>query len=139
MAFRMRHPVFRRRKWFVGRSISGGAGLADIAWFRPDGSEMLEEQWRDGLAKSLGVFLNGDAIPDPGPHGERITDDSFLLLFNAAQGPVVFTLPPEPWAAEWTAVLDTTDPFLDDGVVFHKAGAELRAEPISVVVLRRVS
>jgi isoamylase len=138
MAFRQQHPVFRRRKWFVGRSVYA-TGLADIGWFRPDGSEMTQAQWHDGLAKSLAVFLNGDAIPDPGPHGERIVDDSFLVLFNAAHEEVSFTLPPEAWAAEWTAVLDTSDPLLEGDVLFFKARGEIVLESISVVVLRRLN
>jgi isoamylase len=137
MAFRQNHPIFRRRKWFVGRSIYG-TGLADIGWFRPDGAEMTHEQWSDGLAKSLAVFLNGDAIPDPGPHGERIVDDSFMLLFNAAHEQVTFTLPSEGWAAEWTAVIDTTDPLLDEGTIFMKAEEEVVLEAISVLLLRRL-
>ena len=137
MAFRQNHPIFRRRKWFVGRSIYG-AGLADIGWFRPDGLEMTQEQWSDGLAKSLAVFLNGDAIPDPGPHGERIADDSFMLLFNAAPEEVNFTLPPEEWAAEWTPVIDTTDPLLDENTFFVKAEEDVLLEAISVLVLRRL-
>ena len=138
MAFRQQHPVFRRRKWFVGRSVYTTV-LADIGWFRPDGSEMTQAQWHDGLAKSLAVFLNGDAIPDPGPHGERIVDDSFLVLFNAAHEEVAFTLPPEAWAAEWTAVIDTSDPLLEGDVLFFKARGEIVLESISVVVLRRLN
>ena len=60
-----------------------GETVTDIGWFAPDGTEMSEEDWDSGFAKSVGVFLNGDAIPDPDPRGEQITDDSFLLLFNA--------------------------------------------------------
>ena len=41
----------------------------------------------------LGVFLNGEAILDATPHGERIVDDSFLLLFNAWHEDMTFTLP----------------------------------------------
>jgi hypothetical protein len=44
---------------------------------------MTSEDWNAGFAKSLGVFLNGDALPDPDRRGHRISDDSFLLLFNA--------------------------------------------------------
>jgi glycogen operon protein len=99
---------------------------------------MTQEQWSDGLAKSLAVFLNGDAIPDPGPHGERIVDDSFMLLFNAAHQQVTFTLPPESWAAEWTAVIDTTDPQLDEDTFFLKAEEQVVLEAISVLVLRRL-
>jgi isoamylase len=60
IALRRRHPVFRRRHWFLGRPIYGD--LEDVAWFRPDGLEMSEDDWNAGFAKSLGVFLNGKAI-----------------------------------------------------------------------------
>src|SRR5207302_3018684 len=36
---RSAHPVFRRRRWFLGLPIKA-AGLMDIAWFRPDGDQM---------------------------------------------------------------------------------------------------
>jgi hypothetical protein len=46
---------------------------------------MTDGDWAAGFAKSLAVFLNGDAISEPDPRGERIGDESFLLLFNAAE------------------------------------------------------
>src|SRR6185295_15168329 len=54
IALRRAHPVFRRRKWFHGRALHG-EGVVDIGWFKLDGSEMDEGDWRDGFAKSLGV------------------------------------------------------------------------------------
>ncbi len=58
--------------------------LSDIAWFTPEGKEMAHRDWNSAQASALTVFLNGNAISEPGPRGERITDDSFLLMFNAA-------------------------------------------------------
>ena len=60
---RSEHPVFCRRRWFQGRPIHG-SDVSDIGWFTPGGTEMSDEDWQAGFAKSLGVFLNGDAIPD---------------------------------------------------------------------------
>jgi glycogen operon protein len=60
------HPVFRRRRWFQGRPIHG-QGVPDLGWFKPDAEEMSEEDWQQGFGKSIGVFLNGEAIPSPGP------------------------------------------------------------------------
>jgi glycogen operon protein len=137
MAFRQLHPVFRRRKWFLGRPIYGSS-VSDIAWFTPEGNEMGEQQWNDGLAKSLMIFFNGEAIPDPGPKGERITDDSFLLLFNAAQRKVPFKLPSEEWGVEWTVAIDTTDALLDENQRFVKASEVIEIESISTMVLKRV-
>jgi glycogen operon protein len=77
--FRKQHPVFRRRKWFQGRPIHG-KGISDIAWFNPDGSDMTEEQWDVGYAKSVAVFLDGNQLPSVGPKGERISDDNFLPI-----------------------------------------------------------
>ena len=61
IALRRDHPVFRRRRWFHGRPLHG-KDIVDVAWFRPDGTEMEESDWESGFAKSIAVFLNGDAI-----------------------------------------------------------------------------
>ena len=137
MDLRSTHPVFRRRRWFRGRSILGSGGR-DIAWFDITGNEMSQEDWDAGFAKSLVVFLNGDELPDPGPQGERITDDSFMLMFNAHHDALAFKLPPDDWGVAWTVALDTATPDLDEDTVFHKAGQDVPVESRSVVVLRRV-
>ena len=51
-------------------------------WFRADGRKMTSRDWEHGEAV-LGMFLNGHAILTPGPRGEEVEDDSFVLLFNA--------------------------------------------------------
>jgi glycogen operon protein len=108
---RKNHPVFRRRRFFAGDAAHGGRSeLGDIEWFAPQGTEMDELDWRNGYARSLMVFLNGEAIPEPDRLGRPIVDQHFLLLFNAHSEPVDFTLPPGDYGAEWEVVLDTTDP-----------------------------
>jgi glycogen operon protein len=138
MHFRSRHPTFRRRKWFIGRPIHG-SGVTDIGWFNPDGTEMTEEQWNAGFAKSIGVFLNGEEIPGLGPRGERIADDSFLLLFNGHYDMIEFTLPSGRYGVEWAVDIDTTEPELEEGSRTFKAGQSLAVTAHSVVVLRRES
>ncbi len=71
--FRKQHPVFRRRKWFQGRSIRG-SDVNDLAWFRPDGEQMSDEDWGAGFAKSLGVFLNGDELTSTKPAAASSTN-----------------------------------------------------------------
>src|SRR5215203_4475499 len=95
-ALRTAHPVFRRRRFFSGKPVRrrGTTGLPDIAWLAPDGSEMTEEDWESGFAKSIAVYLNGHGIPDLDVRGQRVTDDSFVLCFNAHYEPIEFTLPP---------------------------------------------
>jgi isoamylase len=139
------HPVFRRRRWFFGRPIRGSE-ISDVGWFAPDGTEMSDEDWHSGFAHALGVFLNGRAIPDPDPRGERVTDDSFLVLFNAGSEDVRFRIPVGDWGERWVTVLDTDD--LDPvGAAWHpglgegepvKAGDDLDVAGHSLVLLRRV-
>src|SRR5579884_371496 len=91
--FRKEHPTFRRRLWFQDRPI-WHAAEREIAWCKPDGHEMEDEDWQAGFAKSLGVYLNGEAIAGLDARGERIVDDSFYLLFNGHHERLDFTLPP---------------------------------------------
>jgi isoamylase len=134
---RRRHPVFRRRRWFQGRALRGST-TSDIGWFTPDGQEMTEEDWNVGFAKTLGVYLNGQAIPDPDPRGERIVNDSFYVLLNAHHEPLTFTLPARDWGRRWALVLATTSATPEEEGPVHEAGRALEVEGRSLMVLRRV-
>jgi len=137
---RREHPVFRRRRFFDGRPVRRGAGapLPDIAWFTPDSREMSEEDWEAGFGKSVAVFLNGEGIPDRNARGERVVDDSFIMIFNAHDGSIDFTLPPPEWGAKWEIVLDTATPQLAEPAP-AAAQSLLTVEARSLCVLRRVS
>jgi isoamylase len=108
-ALRAAHPVFRRRRFFRGVPVRrrGTEGQPDISWFRPDGSEMSDEDWDSGFGKSVAVYLNGLGITDLDARGQRVTDDSFFLCFNAHHEPIEFTLPPEEFGSAWALVVDT--------------------------------
>jgi isoamylase len=139
--FRHRHPVFCRRRWFQGRPIHG-SGVSDIGWFTPGGHEMSEEDWNSAFCKSLGVFLNGRAIPTPNERGEPVLDDSFYAMFNANHQPVGFTLPEAKWGTAWTTILNTFDAVddLNEEKVPETlgAGAEVEVTAWSFVLLRRI-
>jgi isoamylase len=135
--FRSRHPIFHRRGWFQGRPIHG-SGVHDVAWFKPDGEEMSEGDWETGFAKSLGVFLNGEGITAPGPRGERITDDTFYLLFNAHYEAVNFRLPDNKWGQSWSSVLGTANGMVEEEEAFQP-GQEVPVQAHSMLVMRRVT
>jgi glycogen operon protein len=98
-AFALRaHPNLRRRRWLTG--------AGDVAWLRPDGLEMMPADWSTPFARSLGVFLNGEAISGRDPEGRRVVDASLLVLLNAWWEPLEFVLP----EGAWTLALDTADP-----------------------------
>jgi len=134
IAFRREHPVFRRATFLSGTETRG-SGLPDVWWFRPDGRRMTQRDWQQLPGCTLGVFLNGDEIPSPGPHGEEIADDSFLLLFNASTEPVTFTLPTRRFGARWELVLATGEDVPDGSV---GARAEVAVQDRSLTLLRRV-
>ncbi|GHB09892.1 glycogen debranching protein GlgX [Streptomyces termitum] len=133
------HPVFRRRRFFHGRPVEGTHDeLTDIAWFTPEGEEMTARDWQAAHARALTVFLNGNAISEPGPQGEPIADDSFLLMFNASAQELEFAVP-DSHGRCWRTVVDTSEP---EGVPPLEgpeiaAGERVVLAPLSLAVLRR--
>ncbi len=142
VALRKEHPVFRRRRFLSGDASHGGeSDLGEVAWFHPSGEHMTDEDWGHGQAKSLVVFLNGDAIPEPDRRGERVVDDSFLIAFNASHEPMTFAIPDKEYGEGWLVELDTTDDEIGSVTVFDEAtvltpGTEFPVEARSIVVLR---
>jgi glycogen operon protein len=104
------HPVLRRRKFFQGRRIRG-ADVSDIAWLDPSGREMTDETWSSPDVRCLGVRLNGDAIDEVDERGGRIISDTLLLMLNAGEHPMAFTLPAAVAEERWESLIDTADPW----------------------------
>ena len=130
---RRAHPVFRRAHFFAGRQVNG-SGLPDVWWFRPDGRRMAQHDWQSD-ATTLGVFLNGDEIPDRTPDGGAIADDSFLVLLNAGANPVTFRLPASRFGRHWQLELATADP--DAEALNYRRREDVVLEPRSLLLLRR--
>jgi isoamylase len=134
---RIDHPVFRRPKFFQGRPLHG-SGRKDIGWFRPEGTEMSHQDWAEPVANSIAVYLNGDALGAVDEQGEPVSDDTFLLLLNARDKPVDFTLPGPDWGPSWTTVLDTATGQCTEGEHQLLAGQRRSLPERSLVLLRRV-
>jgi isoamylase len=116
---RKAHPNFRRRKFFQDRKISpatvgmrqlDGVEIQDIAWYRPDGERMTEEEWTAGWVRCLGMRLSGRTLDDVDRYGEPILDDSFLLCLNPHHEHIKFYLPPCTVSSNWEVILDTRYP-----------------------------
>jgi glycogen operon protein len=105
---------------------------------------MTDTDWNESHALSIMVFLNGEAIPEPDPRGERVVGDSFLVAFNAYHEAISFTLPQGLYDDGWIVSLDTSDDQIgivsvfDDAPLF-RPGDEFPVTGRSVVVLRRPS
>jgi glycogen operon protein len=103
---RRNHRVFRRRSFFQNRAIRGDS-VRDIIWLEPGGAEMSDEQWHDGFARSLGVFLSGRALSEQNERGQIVIDSDFVVLVNAHHETLEFHLPAQPQDARWQLRLDT--------------------------------
>jgi glycogen operon protein len=136
IGLRMRHPVFRRRHFFTGREVFQ-SGLRDIWWFRADGREMGRRDWQRGDVRTLGVFLNGEELPPSLARGERVFDDSFVLLVNAAPEDAAFRMPARRFGNRWVLVVSTADPAAGEGSAAYPARGMCPVPGRSLVLLRR--
>ncbi|HET7824916.1 MAG TPA: glycogen debranching protein GlgX [Anaeromyxobacter sp.] len=132
---RLDQPVLQRRRFFRGAQM-WDSSVKDLAWFRPDGHEMTQEDWQKPFAKSVAFLLGGDAIQTPDERGERIVGDTLLVLLNAWHEPVNYVLPAVEWGRSWEILVDTagaTDVKRD----LVEAGGSIPVEARSVVILSR--
>jgi isoamylase len=130
-ALRRAHPLFRRRRFFSGLPGGSRDGQRDILWLTPAGTEMSQADWNADWARSLAVCVNGDAITEPGPRGEQITDADFVLLLNAHTDPVTFTIPPGVGSPGiyWQIVVNTGSPDAP-AIGPNGASAAITASPV---------
>lgn len=132
---RLSQPVLQRRRFFRGKQ-PWDSSLKDLAWFRPDGTEMTEEDWNKPFARSVAFLLGGDSIAMPDEKGERIVGDTLLVLLNAWHEPLTHVLPDVKWGREWDVLVDTaggTDVKRD--LVY--AGGSVPVEARSLLILSR--
>ncbi|MDU7427245.1 MAG: glycogen debranching protein GlgX [Actinomyces urogenitalis] len=130
------HPVMRRRRFFSGDAGHGGeSALGEIAWLRPSGERMTDADWGTWYARAMAVFLNGGAIAEPDERGQRLVDDSFLVLINASPDDIEFTLPGADYAAAWSVELDTAPTERLEPGSTHEAGAVITVEARSMTFL----
>jgi isoamylase len=135
IALRRSHSVFRRRRFFQGSRLHGSA-VKDIAWLRPDGKEMTEEEWTTGSVRCFGMRLAGDAIEETDAKGRSIRDDTFLVLMNAHHEPLPFLLPAHKRGVRWEAVVDTAGISDKKQASIFRGGEPYRLEGRSLAVLR---
>jgi glycogen operon protein len=134
---RREHPVLRRESFLRGQEVKD-SGLPDVWWFRADGLKMTRRDWQGG-EHVLGMFLNGKEIDTPGPRGESIEDDSFLVLINAHHEDRTFMLPRRRFGAQWTLELSSADPGAAAGSASFGARTEVQVVSRSIVILKLVA
>jgi glycogen operon protein len=101
IALRRNHPTFKRAAWLHEHAVRG----EDLVeWFTPGGDEMTQADWQAPYARSIGLYLSGDSVHTA---STSVTDDDFLLMFNAHGEPVDFTFP-DGIGTKWSITLDSS-------------------------------
>jgi isoamylase len=103
------NPILRRGRFLSG-AYNEALDVKDVTWLTPAGDEMADANWTDGLARCLGVLLDGRAQPTG--IRRRGTDQTLLLVFNAYHDAVKFLLPKVAGGRSWAALVDTNAPDL---------------------------
>ena len=132
------HPVFRRRRFLAGGALGDEEHGREIAWLTPECTLMTQDDWNTPFGRALMVFLDGEAIAEPDARGQRVVDDSFLLMFNAHYEDIDFTVPGAEFGDEWEVVVDTTEALgVREDAEPVQPGAAVTVGQRSTVVLRR--
>ncbi|GEB15761.1 glycogen operon protein [Pimelobacter simplex] len=120
LRLRREHHALRQRHWFEGRPAIVG-GPKDLAWLHPTGREMTDDDWWDASLHTVGMFVSGKPLREPGPRGEQQLDTSFLIWFHAGADDVEVHLPENDWVRSGGVVL-STDPGLPAGTELEVGG-----------------
>ncbi|WP_373651490.1 glycogen debranching protein GlgX [Schlesneria sp. DSM 10557] len=87
---RNEQPALSRRRFF--KSSVQGDDVDDIYWLDNSGHRMSEAAWSDTSRRSLGMLLLGHCSQID-EQGACIIGDNLLVLLNAGESPVPFTMP----------------------------------------------
>jgi isoamylase len=113
-ALRRTLSVFRRTEFFDGNPVVESVGraspLKDVAWLRPEGGEMQASDWQQAERTSLGMWICGH---DAGGRADPSLP-SHVLLFNAGQHGLEFSLPARGPGTRWRLLVDTSDRTMSD-------------------------
>ncbi|MDT8405302.1 glycogen debranching protein GlgX [Sulfuriflexus sp.] len=132
---RNRHIVFHRHRFFHGKEIPG-TKTKDIIWLTADGKEMDEDEWDDDSVKSLALLISGKAGQyHLTEHGERETDDTFMLMMNAGDEAVEYILPEVKNVSSVSVAVDTSLSSRDS-LTEQPATSPFSLKPSSLVLIR---
>jgi glycogen operon protein len=133
IALRRDHVAFRRQHFFEGGPIGKG-GAKDIVWLRPSGGEMTGDDW-NAPTRFLACLMSGAAMHFPvTATGEPEPDSTFLLVLNAEESGVRFTLPRAFARQVWTRLIDTSVAKERFGIGPEHPGRRYEAPPRSVLL-----
>ncbi|HZM36494.1 MAG TPA: glycogen debranching protein GlgX [Burkholderiales bacterium] len=104
IGLRGKYAILRHRRFLSG-VYNEMLGMKDVTWVNANGAEMGEADWHNGGTHCFGMLLDGRAQPTG--IRQRGHETTVLLVFNAWQDVVKFTLPEAPGGKGWLLVADT--------------------------------
>lgn len=100
---------------------------------------MTQGDWEFAFGKSLMVYLNGRSIVEPDRRGQKVEDDSFLLMFNAHYDNIDFTIPGKQFGVSWKLIVDTTEATGYPAEAKHvHANGSITVPARSIIILRQI-
>lgn len=132
LRLRRTQPVLRRRRFLRGVAANG---MKDVTWLAANGQEMPPDAWGSADLRWLGMLLDGGAADEVDDLGHRFSGDTLLVLFNAHDAAVPFTLVSAPAASAWECLIDTFDRRRELNI--WRAGDNYTLEARSVAVFTR--
>lgn len=134
LTLRKEHPAFRRTQFLRGRSVRG-TRIKDVVWLNPRGTEISDQEWSQGTAHCLGLFLAGDATDTYDAQGHLLTDDDFLLLLNNAGTAADFQFASFLPQRRWEVIFDTSLEPATGGARNPALAGSFVVQPRSLVLL----
>jgi glycogen operon protein len=137
---RKAEPLLRRRRYFRGQPDEPNA-LKDVAWLRPDGSEMGHDDWAEPIEEPLIFRLSGTAFDEADEFGGEIRTSSLFIAMNPSEENVEVTLPEPNLECDhgaWQMVISTASADGETEVEAFDQGSTLTVPGRTIVVLRGV-
>ncbi|MDO6462489.1 glycogen debranching protein GlgX [Granulosicoccaceae sp. 1_MG-2023] len=125
LQLRKQFPVLRRDCFVHGTPVLPDSPILDIDWIGAHGGTLHESEWRELTKRCMGVVLSDAA-------DGRVR--SLLIIFNASDNAVDFTLPARQ-NAQWELLLDTAQPDISGGV-YHPGESVVPVAAQSVTALQ---
>jgi glycogen operon protein len=135
IGLRHAYPVLHRNRFLTG-NWNEVLEVKDATWLTPAGEEMRPEQWKDPMARCVGVVLDGRG--QTSGIARRGSDATLLIIVNAHHEVVQFKLPKVTGGRAWLTLIDTNSPEEDAGAP-RRPGHLYEVTGRSVVVFRLVT
>lgn len=127
-ALRQRIPLLSRRKFF---------GNEQMAYLRPEGGEMTDNDLNNPDTHCLGLFIDGVRINEQTEDGQDIGDEQLLWILNAYWEDISFMLPKlEGKRSSWQIIIDTNTGQIQPDVDSIKGGRDVTVPARSSMLLR---